>query len=45
MLKTNIDSGHGGPSGRYEHLKEIALEYTFLLTIFEGDDTLLNSQS
>jgi oligopeptidase B len=45
LLKTNIDSGHGGPSGRYEHLKEIALEYTFLLTIFEGDDTLFNSQS
>jgi oligopeptidase B len=45
LLKTNIDSGHGGPSGRYEYLKEIALEYTFLLTIFEGDDTLCNSQS
>jgi oligopeptidase B len=44
LLKTNIDSGHAGPSGRYEYLKEIALEYTFLLTIFEGDDPLFNSQ-
>ncbi|MCY7336411.1 MAG: prolyl oligopeptidase family serine peptidase, partial [Chamaesiphon sp.] len=35
LLKTNLDSGHGGASGRYEYLKDIALEYTFLLTIFK----------
>ena len=35
LLKTNMDSGHAGSSGRYEYLKEVALEYTFLLTIFE----------
>lgn len=35
LLKTNLDSGHGGASGRYEYLKDIALEYTFLLTVFE----------
>jgi oligopeptidase B len=34
LLKTNMDSGHGGASGRYEYLKDIALEYTFLLTVF-----------
>jgi len=27
----NMDSGHGGSSGRFERLKEVALEYTFLL--------------
>jgi hypothetical protein len=32
---TNLDSGHGGASGRYEYLKDIALEYTFLLTVFD----------
>jgi oligopeptidase B len=35
LLKTNMDSGHGGASGRYEYLKEIALEYTFLLKVFD----------
>ncbi len=30
-LKTNMDAGHGGNSGRYESLKEIALMYAFML--------------
>ncbi len=32
LLKTNMAAGHGGASGRYEHLKEIAFDYAFLLT-------------
>lgn len=31
-LKTNMDFGHGGASGRFEGIKEIALEYAFLIT-------------
>lgn len=31
ILKTNMGAGHGGASGRYESLKEIAFEYAFLL--------------
>jgi oligopeptidase B len=31
ILKTNMDAGHGGASGRYDSLKEIAFEYAFLL--------------
>ena len=30
-LKTNMDFGHGGASGRFEGIKEIALEYAFLI--------------
>ena len=33
LLKTDMDSGHGGASGRFESLKEIALEYAFLLDL------------
>ena len=32
LLKTNRGAGHGGASGRYDYLREIALNYTFLLT-------------
>jgi oligopeptidase B len=28
-----MDSGHGGASGRFEALKEIAEEYAFLLDL------------
>jgi len=31
LLKTNMGAGHGGASGRYDRLREIALEYAFLL--------------
>ncbi|MGL5944401.1 MAG: S9 family peptidase [Waterburya sp.] len=34
LLKTNMDAGHGGASGRYEQLKETAFEYAFLLDHF-----------
>ncbi len=32
LLNTNMDAGHGGASGRFEGLKEIALNYTFILS-------------
>ncbi|HKD58921.1 MAG TPA: S9 family peptidase [Terracidiphilus sp.] len=31
LLVTNMDAGHGGASGRYDYLKEIAFDYAFLL--------------
>jgi len=31
LLKTEMGAGHGGPSGRYDAIREIALEYGFLL--------------
>jgi prolyl oligopeptidase PreP (S9A serine peptidase family) len=29
-LDTNMDAGHGGASGRFEALKELAKEFTFI---------------
>ena len=34
-LNTNMDAGHGGASGRFEALKELAKEYSFLLDLEE----------
>ena len=31
LLKTNMDAGHGGVSGRYRRYRETALQYAFLL--------------
>jgi oligopeptidase B len=32
-LDTNMDAGHGGASGRFESLKEVAKEFSFLLDL------------
>ena len=32
-LDTNMEAGHGGASGRFEALKEVAKEFTFLLDL------------
>ncbi|WP_374442199.1 S9 family peptidase [Pseudomonas panipatensis] len=33
LLKTELGAGHGGMSGRYQGLKDVALEYAFLLKV------------
>ena len=33
LLKTNVDAGHGGESGRFRRYKELAFIYTFLLDL------------
>jgi oligopeptidase B len=33
LLRTNMGAGHGGASGRYDYLREIAFKYAFLLDV------------
>jgi oligopeptidase B len=33
LLKTNMDAGHGGASGRYKRYRETAFQYAFLLDL------------
>jgi oligopeptidase B len=32
LFKTNMAAGHGGASGRYDYLREVAFDYAFVLT-------------
>ncbi len=34
LLKTELGAGHGGMSGRYQGLRDVALEYAFVLKVF-----------
>jgi oligopeptidase B len=42
ILKTNMDAGHAGASGRFDQLEDVALAYAFALTrvstLTKGDD-------
>jgi len=33
LLKTHMGAGHSGPSGRYDYLREIAIDYAFIFHI------------
>jgi oligopeptidase B len=33
LFKINLDAGHGGASGRYDALRELATDYAFVLTV------------
>ncbi len=36
LLQINLEAGHGGASGRFDHLKEVALDYAFAIWAIEG---------
>jgi len=35
VLKTNMSAGHGGASGRFDYLEEVAFRYGFLLQVYD----------
>ncbi|HWB47430.1 MAG TPA: S9 family peptidase [Hyphomicrobiaceae bacterium] len=37
LLKTNMEAGHGGASGRFDALKEVAADFAFALKIADKD--------
>ncbi|MFQ3364776.1 MAG: oligopeptidase B, partial [Candidatus Azotimanducaceae bacterium] len=39
ILKTNMGAGHGGQSGRFTALQELAEEYAFFLLTLDVDET------
>ena len=39
LMKTNMGAGHGGRSGRFDSLKEVAEEYAFLLLALDLPNT------
>ncbi|SHN00456.1 S9 family peptidase [Phytopseudomonas punonensis] len=35
LLKTDLEAGHGGMSGRYQAIRDVALEYAFLFKVLD----------
>ncbi len=40
LLATNLDAGHGGASGRFDQLKEVAEDYAFAVWAIEGEGAI-----
>ncbi|MDB5481875.1 MAG: Oligopeptidase [Caulobacteraceae bacterium] len=40
LFAVNLEAGHGGASGRFDHLKEVALDYAFAIWAIQGEAAL-----
>jgi oligopeptidase B len=40
LLHVNLEAGHGGKSGRFEHMREIAREYGFVIALAQNAQAL-----
>ncbi len=38
LLRTNMDAGHAGASGRYDYLREVAFKFAFMLDVLGMED-------
>ncbi|HET9693460.1 MAG TPA: prolyl oligopeptidase family serine peptidase, partial [Steroidobacteraceae bacterium] len=38
VMRINMEAGHGGKSGRFEHLREVAEEYAFVISEAQFDE-------
>jgi oligopeptidase B len=44
LLKTNMGAGHGGDSGRFDQLEEVAMEYAFAIDTLHADSRPENAK-
>jgi oligopeptidase B len=44
LLKTNMGAGHGGDSGRFDRLKEVAMEYAFAIDTLHANSQPENTR-
>ena len=44
LLKTNMGAGHGGSSGRYDYLREIAFEFAFMLDHLDATEVIVGDR-
>jgi oligopeptidase B len=43
LFKINMEAGHGGKSGRFQHYRELAEEYAFLVDQAGAEERLPSS--
>jgi len=36
LLKTNLNAGHGGDSGRYSYYKDLAMRYAIIFDLYKN---------